>query len=131
MPIKFKPSAKTRDRNTGKVKTEHYYIKCMSQEELFKELNSDTFWEWKAWHLNNKIEQSFFLSQLKSHVKYLLLFTTWIYDRSLAIIDTFQEVRVLHSCHGFNFSREKLLESLLCIIKNFDSHFLFSLDIVS
>tara|TARA_B110000438_G_scaffold256984_1_gene264798 strand:+ start:294 stop:503 length:210 start_codon:yes stop_codon:yes gene_type:complete len=42
MPIKFKPSAKTRDRNTGKVKTEHYYIKCMSQEELFKELNNSS-----------------------------------------------------------------------------------------
>lgn len=42
MPIKFKPSAKTRDRQTGKVFTEHYYIKCMSQEELFTELNNSS-----------------------------------------------------------------------------------------
>ena len=42
MPIKFKPSAKTRNRQTGKVFTEHYYIKCMSQEELFTELNNSS-----------------------------------------------------------------------------------------
>jgi hypothetical protein len=39
MPIKFKQSAKTKDRATGKIRTEHYYIKCMSQSQLFKELN--------------------------------------------------------------------------------------------
>ena len=42
MPIKFKPSAKTRDRQTGKITTEHYYIKCMSTTELFTELNNSS-----------------------------------------------------------------------------------------
>jgi len=42
MPIKFKPSAKTRNRQTGKIITEHYYIKCMSKEELFTELNNSS-----------------------------------------------------------------------------------------
>jgi len=41
MPIKFKPSAVVRDRQTGKPVTEHYFIKCMSQKELFEELNKD------------------------------------------------------------------------------------------
>ena len=36
MPIKFKPSATVRDRQTGQVVTQHYYVKCMSKEELFK-----------------------------------------------------------------------------------------------
>ena len=34
MPIKLKPSAKIRDRATGKTTTEHYYIKCMTLKEL-------------------------------------------------------------------------------------------------
>jgi len=42
MPIKFKQSATVRDRQTGKIKTEHYYIKCMSQTELFSELNNSS-----------------------------------------------------------------------------------------
>ena len=42
MPIKFKPSATVRDRQTGQVVTQHYYVKCMSKEELFKELNNDS-----------------------------------------------------------------------------------------
>jgi len=42
MPIKFKPSAKTRNRQTGKITTEHYYIKCMSTTELFTELNNSS-----------------------------------------------------------------------------------------
>lgn len=42
MPIKFKQSATVRDRQTGKVKTERYYIKCMSQTELFSELNNSS-----------------------------------------------------------------------------------------
>lgn len=41
MPIKFKPSATVRDRQSGQIVTEHYYIKCMSKDELFKELNSN------------------------------------------------------------------------------------------
>ncbi len=42
MPTKFKQSATVRDRQTGKVKTEHYWIKGMSQDELFKELNNSS-----------------------------------------------------------------------------------------
>jgi hypothetical protein len=34
MPIKLKPSAKIRDRATGKITTEHYYLKCMTLKEL-------------------------------------------------------------------------------------------------
>ena len=34
MPIKLKPSAKIRDRATGKKTTEHYYLKCMTLKEL-------------------------------------------------------------------------------------------------
>ena len=41
MPIKFKPSATVRDRQTGKFFTEHYYVKSMSVESLFEELNKD------------------------------------------------------------------------------------------
>jgi hypothetical protein len=39
MPTKFKPSAAVRDRVSGKITTEHYYIKSMSTEVLFEELN--------------------------------------------------------------------------------------------
>jgi len=41
MPTKLKPSATIRDRQTGKNKTEHYYIKNISKSELFEELNKD------------------------------------------------------------------------------------------
>ena len=34
MPIKLRPSAVVKDRATGKTKTEHYYLKCMSVDEL-------------------------------------------------------------------------------------------------
>lgn len=34
MPIKLKPSAKIRDRATGKITTEHYYLKGMTLKEL-------------------------------------------------------------------------------------------------
>ena len=39
MPIKFKPSATVRDRQTKQLKTEHYYIKCMSKQALFDAIN--------------------------------------------------------------------------------------------
>ena len=45
MPIKFKPSAKEfvrKDRFSGAIGTstmKHYYIKAMSKESLFEELN--------------------------------------------------------------------------------------------
>ena len=42
MPIKFKPSAKTRNRQKGKITTKHYSIKCMSTTELFTELNNSS-----------------------------------------------------------------------------------------
>jgi hypothetical protein len=43
MPVKFKPSQTTRDRNTGKNKTEHYYMKSTPLDELNKALeNSNT-----------------------------------------------------------------------------------------
>ena len=34
MPIILKPSAKIRDRATGKTTTEHYYLKRMTLKEL-------------------------------------------------------------------------------------------------
>ncbi len=39
MPIKYKPSANKYDRMTKKTTIEHFYIKCLSQEEAFKMLN--------------------------------------------------------------------------------------------
>ncbi len=47
MPIKFKPSAKEfvrKDRFSGAIGTstmKHYYIKAMSIDSLFEELNKD------------------------------------------------------------------------------------------
>jgi len=49
MPIKFRPSTITKDRVTGKNKTEHFYIKTMSKENIFKEFNSS--------NINPKIKQ--------------------------------------------------------------------------
>lgn len=40
MPTKFKPSAKTVQRGTKIVKTEHYYIKNQSKDVLFEYINS-------------------------------------------------------------------------------------------
>ncbi len=40
-PIKLKPSFKRYDRNTKKTTLEHFYIKTISQKELFEELNKD------------------------------------------------------------------------------------------
>jgi len=41
MPTKLKPSYKRYDRQTKKTTIEHYYIKNISRDELFKELNND------------------------------------------------------------------------------------------
>jgi hypothetical protein len=41
MPVKFSPSAKTVNRQTKKVVTEHYYIKQMSKESLLDYVNKD------------------------------------------------------------------------------------------
>ena len=42
MPIKLKPSYKKYDRQTKKTTLEHYYIKNISKDELFKDLNNDS-----------------------------------------------------------------------------------------
>ena len=41
MPTKFKPSEVIVDRVTKKRSIKHYYIKNVSQDELFKMLNTD------------------------------------------------------------------------------------------
>ena len=41
MPTKFKPSEVIVDRGTKKRSIKHYYIKNVSQDELFKMLNTD------------------------------------------------------------------------------------------
>ena len=41
MPTKFKPSEVIVDRTTKKRSIKHYYIKNVSQDELFKMLNTD------------------------------------------------------------------------------------------
>jgi hypothetical protein len=40
MPTKFKESQTTRDRQTGKYTTTHYWIKGIPQKELFDTINS-------------------------------------------------------------------------------------------
>jgi hypothetical protein len=42
MPTKFKQSQQTRDRQTGKYTTTHYWIKGISKEELIESLNKDS-----------------------------------------------------------------------------------------
>ena len=39
MPIKLRPTTITRTRS-GQINIEHYYIKAMSLDSLFKELNN-------------------------------------------------------------------------------------------
>jgi gluconate kinase len=34
MPIKYKKSQKTRDKNTGKTRTEHFYVKQLMDNQL-------------------------------------------------------------------------------------------------
>lgn len=41
MPTKFKQSQAIRDRKTGKITTQHFWIKNIKQEELFEYINSD------------------------------------------------------------------------------------------
>ena len=41
MPTKFKQSQAIRDRKTGKMTTQHFWIKNIKQEELFEYINSD------------------------------------------------------------------------------------------
>ena len=39
MPIKFRPSSRSYNRTTDSYTTHHYFLKNMSKEELFIELN--------------------------------------------------------------------------------------------
>ena len=41
MPIKFKPSQTVRERGTGRIVTTNYWIKGISKEELFEEINKE------------------------------------------------------------------------------------------
>ena len=41
MPTKLRPSGKNYDRMTKKTSIVHYWIKGISQKELFEELNKD------------------------------------------------------------------------------------------
>ena len=41
MPIKLRPTSITQTRS-GQVNIEHYYIKAMSLDSLFEELNKDS-----------------------------------------------------------------------------------------
>ena len=34
MPMKYKKSQKTRDKNTGKTRTEHFYVKQLMDNQL-------------------------------------------------------------------------------------------------
>ena len=40
MPTKFKPSQQIRDRQTGKITTQHFWMKGMHKDELFEYVNS-------------------------------------------------------------------------------------------
>ena len=37
MPIKYKEDTVVKDRTTGKVKTQRFYVKSLTTEELWKE----------------------------------------------------------------------------------------------
>jgi hypothetical protein len=41
MPIKLKQSEKVRNKQTGKVITEHFYIKCASKKDLVALLDNE------------------------------------------------------------------------------------------
>ena len=41
MPTKFKPSQTVRERGTGRIVTTNYWIKGISKEELFEEINKE------------------------------------------------------------------------------------------
>ena len=41
MPIKLRPSSRTYTRFSNAYTTEHYYIKTISQKDLFEELNKE------------------------------------------------------------------------------------------
>lgn len=40
MPVKFKPDQKTRDRNTGKITIQRFYIRNVDKQELFDTINN-------------------------------------------------------------------------------------------
>lgn len=40
MPTKFKPTQVTRERSTGKLITQHFYMKTTPKQELFDYINN-------------------------------------------------------------------------------------------
>ena len=40
MPIKLKPSVRIKNKQTGKMNTEHYYLKCMSIDAIKEYIES-------------------------------------------------------------------------------------------
>ena len=55
MPTKFKPSATVRLRGEAKATTTHYYIKNISQEELFETLNNSNTVNKKKQKIRNEL----------------------------------------------------------------------------
>ena len=55
MPTKFKPSATVRLRGEAKATTTHYYIKNISQEELFESLNNSNTVNKKKQKIRNEL----------------------------------------------------------------------------
>ena len=56
MPIKLRPTSITTTRS-GKVNIEHYYIKTMSLDSLFKELNNYSIRPKVKQKLRNEIDR--------------------------------------------------------------------------
>ena len=55
MPTKFKPSTTVRLRGETKATTNHYYIKNISQEELFESLNNSNTVNKKKQKIRNEL----------------------------------------------------------------------------
>jgi len=55
MPTKFKPSTHVRLRGEAKATTTHYYIKNISQEELFETLNNSNTVNKKKQKIRNEL----------------------------------------------------------------------------
>jgi hypothetical protein len=55
MPTKFKPSATVRLRGEAKATTTHYYIKNISQDELFETLNNSNTVNKKKQKIRNEL----------------------------------------------------------------------------
>ena len=55
MPTKFKPSATVRLRGEAKATTTHYYMKNISQDELFETLNNSNTVNKKKQKIRNEL----------------------------------------------------------------------------